>query len=155
MRVLSLSRPWPWVMLHDDPAIVKLIENRTWAPPEEVIGQWIALHAARSWDSDALTYWASIGITGYPTRKDDHPSGEIQGVFRVDRVCRGSSNALPEALPPGQARWFFGPVGWIGSRSIRLPAAIPHVGGQGLRHLPPDKETAILEQLARQGTPIR
>lgn len=155
MRVLSLSRPWPWVMLHDDPAIVKLIENRTWAPSKEVIGQWIALHAARSWDRDALRYWESVGITGYPTRKDDHESGEIQGVFLVDRICTGSSNNLPAGLPPGQAKWFFGPVGWVGARSIRLKVPVPHVGGQGLRHLPAEKETLIVAQLALQGTPIQ
>lgn len=151
MRVLSLSRPWPWVMLHPDPAIVKLVENRTWKPPIATLCQWLALHSANSWDPDAIPYWESLGITGFPTDKRDYPSGQIECLFFLANVLAGSREDPPRAVPIGQAKWFFGPYGWIGTRSVRLPTPIPHVGGQGLRHLPADKVAAIVAQVTERG----
>lgn len=151
MRVLSLSRPWPWIMLHPDPAIVKLVENRTWKPPTGTLCQWIALHSANSWDPNALPYWESLGITGFPSHKEAYPSGVIEGLFFPVKVLSGSRENLPPELPRTQARWFFGPFGWVASRSVRLTTPIVHKGGQGLRHLPDDKVADIVSQVTKIG----
>ena len=43
-----MRQPWPWAILHAG----KRIENRTWAPPVEMIGQRFLLHAAKGCTGD-------------------------------------------------------------------------------------------------------
>lgn len=147
MRVLSLSQPWLWAILHTDPAIQKLVENRSWQPPIDEIGNRFALHAAKSMDKDAFTYFAKLGLTGYPQRYDLYPSSCIVGVATIDRVRSGSPEDLPRDLAPEQRKWFFGPFGWI-LRDVRaLAVPIPWKGAQGFRHLPAEVALQIAAAL--------
>ena len=41
MKALSLSQPWCWAVMHE--LVRKHIENRSWQPPIEMIGQVIAI----------------------------------------------------------------------------------------------------------------
>lgn len=165
MRVLSFSNPWLWAILHKDPAIQKLVENRSWAPPIALIGQRIALHAAKSWDEDAMRYWLEIGINDFPMRKDLYPAGKVVGVATIERVrtfvdCGERDAADPTGrrylrppvypvdLPESQRKWFFGFYGWILTDVIALPEHIPMKGGQGLRNLPPDVDANVARQLS-------
>lgn len=154
MRVLSLSRPWPWIMLHPDPAVRKMIENRTWAPPVEQIGKTIALHSANSWDKPAFDFFQRIGVTDYPSRFDLYPSGVILGVTTIDRVRTGSPDNLPKDIAANQKRYFFGPFGWYLVDSVALLDPIPLKGGQGLRNLPPAEDRLVVDACARLGRVI-
>lgn len=151
MRILSLSNPWPWVMLHPDPDVVKLIENRSWKPPDNAMNQWIALHAAKSWDPVAFEYWERIGVTGFPRDRSEYPAGQIIGCYHLTDVATGSSANVPANVPASQRKWFFGYYGWIGDRSVRLPAPITYKGGQGLRHLPSNVRDEIVTQMITSG----
>jgi hypothetical protein len=56
IRGLSLWRPWPWAFLNGPEDRRKRIENRGWAPPKWMTGQYLALHAAQHWDKEAVEF---------------------------------------------------------------------------------------------------
>lgn len=45
MKALSLWQPWASLIAHG----IKTIETRSWPPPKSLIGQRIAIHAAKRW----------------------------------------------------------------------------------------------------------
>lgn len=162
MRALSLSQPWCWAVAH--PEVRKHVENRTWAPPIAMIGQTIAIHAAKSWDG-AKRYrarWDSDGIEramswdftpiGYllhygfepPARKDLYVTSAIVAVATIDRVV-----TRPDTLAPDQKRWYFGPFGWLLTNVRRLEEPVPARGKQGLWTVPAELEPGIEAQLPR------
>ncbi len=140
MRFLSLSRPWPWAIF--DPVANKGIENRSWAPPVEMIGERFAIQASKTWDHDAITLFFKLGLTHFPNRKDKYPAGAIVGVATLDRVV-----TTDKTLPADQARWFFGEYGWVLTHRIALPTPVPCKGALGLRILPNDETVEVIRQL--------
>lgn len=142
VRFLSFSQPWLWGIL--DPVARKHIENRTWPPPIAMIGRRIALHAAKSWDDDAISMFLRLGLTEFPPRRALYPVSSIVGVATIDRVVTEA-----RTLPPDQARWFLGPVGWVLTDVIVLATTIPCKGAQGLRELPPEVTARVLQALER------
>ena len=49
MKALTLTQPWASLVACG----AKRIETRTWAPPAALIGERIAIHAAKGWTEDA------------------------------------------------------------------------------------------------------
>jgi hypothetical protein len=151
VRVLSLSQPWLWSIdtYVSPPGGVepKRIENRSWPCPAAVIGERIALHAARSWDDDAISFFVKLGIE-HPARRELYDKGKITSVATVTDVidCTETGHRSP---PPGQEYWLFGPFGWVLVDVRRLPAPIPWRGAQGLRHLPSETVLEIERQIGR------
>ena len=143
MRVLSLSRPWTWAIF--DKVANKGVENRSWPPPIEAIGERIAIQAAKSWDKDAIPFFLKLGLSGFPNRKENYVSGAIIGVVTLDRVVTSARSLAPE-----QARWFFGEYGWVIIDRILLPTPIAMPGTLGLRWLAEDHERLVNEQLAQK-----
>ncbi len=111
-------------------------------PPVDLIGKRIALHAAKSWDADAIPMFIRLELE-HPGRKDLYETSAIVGVATIDRVV-----TTAKTLAPDQARWFFGDFGWILTDRRKLPKPIPWKGAQGLRTLPPLVEWEIERQLA-------
>ena len=151
MRALSLSQPWCWALF--DPIADKGIENRSWAPPISLIGQTIAIHAAKSWDDkciyqiagDVVTPYVFIerlGIAHAPRRYALYPSSAIVGVATIDRVVTKA-----DTLPELQQRWFIGAFGWVIPDRKKLPTPIPCKGKQGLWTVPAELESQVREQL--------
>jgi hypothetical protein len=99
------------------------------------------LHAAKSFDDDAIPMFIRYAID-HPHRRDRYTSSAIVGVATIDRVVTEA-----RTLPPEQARWFFGPFGWVLTDVRALATPIPMKGAQGLRELPPDVVGAIDSQL--------
>jgi len=143
MRFLTLWRPWTWAIF--DPIADKGIENRNWAPPVDLIGHRIAIHAGLTWDPDAVSLFLKLGITHFPNRKEEYPSGGIVGVATLDRVV-----TTDRTLPPEQKRWFFGKYGWVLTDRVKFTTPVPCKGGQGLRPLSEYAERHVLEQLSRE-----
>lgn len=165
MKALSLSQPWCWSIF--DPVADKGIENRSWAPPIAMIGQVIAIHAAKSWDDKrAYTppkdhcstcrdgfggytptgYLLHLGIDHAPARKERYPSSVIVGVATIDRIIT-EARTLVGLGRPSQKRWFFGPFGWVLTDRRALSRPIPCAGKQGLWTVPEEHEREILIQL--------
>lgn len=145
MRALSLSRPWPWAIFsapseHDE---WKSIENRSWPPPISMIGETIALHAAKSWDDDAIGVLLRLGLDP-PGRYDMHLHSVIVGVVTIDRVVTTSKTL------GSQARWFFEErkdkkqnYGWVLTDKRKLSLPVECKGKQGLWTVPPLIEAAV------------
>lgn len=136
IRGLTLWRPWAWSIVHGS----KRVENRPWAPPRSIMGQYIALHAGKHWDYDGAAKIAQAHPE-MPRTSDLHPLG-IVGVARVVDVA---TSAIDD-LPMEQWHWYFGPYGWVLEDVIALPKPVPCRGAQGLWPLPP----AVLEAVRAQ-----
>lgn len=136
IRGLTLWRPWVWSIVHAS----KRIENRPWAPPRSIIGQFVALHAGKHWDYDGATRIVQVHPE-MPRTADLHPVG-IVGVARVVDVITSASSGLPKS----QWHWYFGPFGWLLEEVIALPKPVPCRGAQGLWPLPPNVLDAVRAQ---------
>lgn len=124
-RALSLWQPWAWAVA----AGHKRIENRTWRP-KRATKQWIAIHAAKKVDIEAVQKVAEI--TG---EDPELPLGAIVGVAYLDEIVVGASRV--DDLDPKDRIWFTGPFGWLFSRAIALQDPIPCRGYQSLWFLEP------------------
>ncbi len=141
MKFLSFSQPWLWTILSPMIASPKRIENRSWQPPISMIGQRFALHAAKSFDDDAIGFLLKLGIDNFPARRESFGSSAILGVATIDRIV-----SEPRTLGD-QTRWFFGPFGWVLADVVAFRDPIPMKGAQGLRSLAPEFEPLVAAQI--------
>jgi hypothetical protein len=156
MKALSFSQPWCWAVV--DELVRKHIENRTWAPPIDLIGHQFAIHAAKSWDNlrayplikdgieyPGLTPTQYLQALGFdpPMAYHCYASSAIVGVATLDRVVTETKTLTDE-----QKRWFFGPVGWVLTDVVKLPEPIRCGGKQGLWAVPAELEPLIHNQVA-------
>lgn len=147
IRGLTLHRPWPWAFTHAD----KRVENRAWHPPRWLVGGWLALHAGKHFDAQAVEHFRDGLFTAdalsVPVRKDDHPHSVIVAVAWLRGFYERADNE------PMRDLWSFGPFCWVLPKVHVLPAPVPCRGAQGLWTLPPDVFIAVREQLAQMGGP--
>lgn len=144
MKALTLKQPWAWAVAH----VGKDVENRTWKPPQSIIGQRIAIHAGRGFDRESLSnraikncvlpatfeHGAIVAITTVLTFQ--HETGFPHGPGRFPKSDRAYW-------------WFTGPYGWWLTRTITLPEPIPCRGQQGLWTVPPEIEAEINRQVKK------
>lgn len=98
MKALTIKQPYAHEIVFGD----KRVENRSWDPPQELIGSYIAIHAGMSFVLDDRSRFS----------KQDVNFGAILGVARIERVVASY-----------RSRWFAGPRGWV-LRDVR-PLARP------------------------------
>lgn len=134
MKALSFSQPWLWSILYRG----KRIENRSWAPPIDMIGQRIVLHAAKSWDKDAVGFMIGLGIPGPIPARQDITKSALVGIATIDRVVTS-----PKTLADDQKRWFFGEFGWVLTEVQLFQCAMPATGKLGLWTLSDDQELFV------------
>lgn len=156
MRALSLTRPWPEIILRCG----KRVENRTWTTPYR--GP-LLLHAAQSWQGNAIDLAEEInrGLVDYgqpslpvsevSRRADQHPTG-IVGIAELIGICHARPGRDPAPVGHGCrcGPWAFGGQHhWqlADVRSIGDP--IPCRGKQGLWEPPPLVFTAVCTRLGR------
>lgn len=87
MRVLTLWRPWPALILAEHP-LAKRVENRGWTTD---FRGWFGLHAGGRWDRTALPTAQRVGIPLDTISWDpaEHPTG-IVGTAELGDVCDAS-----------------------------------------------------------------
>lgn len=78
LHALTLHRPWCWAIARAG----KDVENRTWAPPAWLCGQWLAIYSGKAWDDLAADAMRSLGIRNVPT-PESWPPGRIVALARV------------------------------------------------------------------------
>ena len=142
MKVLTLHRPWPWAIFHLPPELgaPKLIENRSWAPPEWLVGQYLGVHAGKFFDAGAEEWICKmLGLRQLPEQ------AQCIGLVGVVRVM-GSYRSLA-GVPIEQRRFFFGPIGWVLDSPLALKVPLPMPGKQGLWDLNEHTERAVREEL--------
>lgn len=144
---LTLFNPWAYSIAHLD----NRVENRTWAPPAELIGKRLAIHAGKGIDP---TEWASAGKIAPQLRQlpmTNIPYGAIVAVVTVAgfvRVADGQivarGGVAARTYDPTADRWFRGPCGWLLSNVTVLPEPIQLRGGQRLWYVPTDIARGLL-----------
>jgi len=146
MRALTLWQPWAGLIAQG----IKLVENRTWEPPEHLLGTRIAIHAGKTVDHEAIEDLYEDGL-------DPHRLGEMRGaalcVVTLERfVAERYTSGLrcPLSLTREQARFYNGPVGFVLSDIVTIDP-VPCKGAQGFWTLPDEIERTvrIREQIAR------
>jgi hypothetical protein len=151
MRALTLWQPWASAVATRR----KPIENRSWAPPRNLIGQPFALHAGKHWDDRATL------ICGIDPRASDllpidddilEIRGAVIGIATIDRVivpdaALGTDEHV-DALTDLQRLWYSGSYGWVLRDVVRLPEPVHCRGFRNLWTLPLAIEAAVVAQLA-------
>ena len=154
---LSLWQPWAWVMLASQDEInryggvftaPKRIENRSWPPPDRVIGKPVLVHASKTWDEAGAEYIAEhvVGLQGVAQRDWPalaQPGIGFVGAFKVVGHLAKSKGDVP---PPDQVRWYFGPFGWLTAEPRQLKAPVRWRGMQGVFAVP-DAARAEIERI--------
>jgi hypothetical protein len=126
MKALSIQQPWLWAITDID----KRIENRTWKPPQWIIGERIALHASKK--DDPVGYREIYEIAGI-IPPAELPKGAIVATAKVvgwlDDNGFGNGHLIDD-------KWFFGPIGWILADIKKLDTPILCRGSLGLWNSP-------------------
>lgn len=161
MRALTLLQPWATLIAGWDGLPVgrrKRIENRSWRPPQALIGQRLAIHAGKGVDDEGVADVEDLLDAELP----DLPSGAIVAVAtvvgavqlegdRVQHIMGGRPSWAPDHVDDLARRrddyWLCGPIGWLLDDVHTLPTPVPARGAQGLWTLPSDVEAAVLRGL--------
>jgi hypothetical protein len=99
LYALTIRQPWANCIVHGD----KRIENRTWPPPNPVVGEPLAIHAGMVLDDDPATTHFVYDVMQMPFWDESElVRGAIIGVARLVEVLQASDD-----------RWFSGPYGWV------------------------------------------
>lgn len=151
---LTLWPEWAWAIAH----MGKDVENRTWPPPQYIIGKRIAIHAGkyiggRAGDPTLLdglqdllemTEFAGKDLPVFsdliPMIKTSAIVAVVKVVGRIDGEAKGWYNGE-------------GSVGWKLSDIQTLPEPVACKGMQGLWTLPDDVLAQVRLQLAMGKTP--
>ena len=147
MKALTVAQPFPLKF-----EVGSLVENRNWLPPENIIGQYIALHGGKSKSfskiEDNLEFilryifeaempvWLSDQIDWHNEHDDDAIFArdiQLEGIFAVAKLERVVTSQTE--LPSDQAYWFFGRYGWVFSDYTSFAHPIPCGGQLGLWNL--------------------
>lgn len=142
MRALSLWQPWASLIAEGH----KTIETRRWThPPEAIVGQRLAIHAAKRWDCLAWReVWMQRGIDmtyAWHIHPGTCPEGVILAHARVDGVFRANSDAWQHyalCRTVGQVCIELSDV-------VRLPEPLPWRGSQGFFRVPDERLLAAQE----------
>jgi hypothetical protein len=130
MRALSIRQPWAWAICKAG----KDIENRTWKPPSNIIGQTIALHVSKREDLNGYDLLRALNINlGCPRWGQ---LGKIVGICSITAIITTSDSP-----------WFRGPYGWKIEGLRLLSSPILCSGRLGLWKLPRRVEDKLLYEL--------
>lgn len=146
MKALTIKQPWAWTIVNG----TKRVENRTWKPPFNIIGQRIAIHSSARIEKDELLAYGELG-TGVSPHYDTLPKGcivgtaiikgyvVVNGTGGVEMQTKGAQGYNPRKDP-----WFFGPVGWL-LDDVRKVSPLPSKGALGLWDVPAELVKLIIE----------
>jgi hypothetical protein len=147
VKALTIKQPWLWCITD----ATKRVENRTWKPPFNMIGQRIALHASKSHTKDdwhrAQDACAIKQVPRPGTSQDLVPLGAIVATAVIVGyvVVEEKPNTTPREVEASKNAmhydhrsdpWFFGPVGWLLDDVRKLTQPIPCKGALGLWTVP-------------------
>ena len=158
MRAITVHRPWDKLILSHG----KNIENRSWRPPDSLIGQRLAIHAGKKIDNagiarlmgilrgdklayahDAQTLCGEAGVIVGVVMV----GGWVKAAYQGGLVAQSSNFGERVAYDYLNSNWFDGPYGWVLENPIALRNPIPCKGQQRLWNVPEILEAEIYEQL--------
>lgn len=145
MKALTLHAPWAWAIAYAR----KRVENRTWKPPQWIVGQRIAIHAGRSLgDAESQEICRDMieeaGIApplAWP-RSLIVCTAVVAGFVNDEGLSSGAHELSAE-----NAAWYCGPVGWL-LRDVQLVEPVVCKGTLGLWDLSPSIAASISAPLS-------
>ncbi len=156
MKALTLWRPWARFVVNGD----KRIENRPWAPPGDMLGEVVAIHAGETWSLEGAEFIEKVLgkalalVTPRAAAESLHPTGiigtaKIIGWTTVEGTPIRSIERL--ALTDRDREWMFGPFCWVlrDARQFKRPVACR--GMQKLWTVPEAVEREVMAQVAANG----
>lgn len=134
MLALTVKQPWADAIARG----LKLLENRSWAPPRGRIGEDLAIHAAVRDDRAGLERYRELaGDEARPL--ETMTKGSIVAIVRlVGALNLGTGEVLGD-VEPGEVRaspWAAGPWVWVLADVRSLPEPVPCRGALGLWAVP-------------------
>jgi len=145
MRALTLIQPWAGLIATG----AKRIENRTWRPPADMIGQRFAIHAGKKLDEETirdvlddedqrLDEWGGARLVESPLWR---VTSAVLCTVRLVGVATAPEDCEMDA-GHGQSWWFNGPYGFV-LADVQIVAPIPCKGALGFWTLPDDISHAL------------
>jgi len=116
----------------------KYIENRSWMPPESLIGQRLAIHAGTKAGSPDLQKRLRDTCDVHDWPRGIVGTVQLAGVVWTHRgraVFRGALD-MQVAEAALESEWYGGPFGWVLRDPCPLDAPIPCKGALGLWRVP-------------------
>jgi hypothetical protein len=114
MKALTIKQPWLYAITD----LTKRIENRSWKPPQWIIGKRIALHASKADDKGgANSIYQALGILVPKT---------------LPRGCIVATATITGYVEESDDIWFSGSIGWTLTDIIKLDEPIFCKGQLGL-----------------------
>lgn len=156
MDALTLKHPWAFCICE----LGKRVENRSYPPPDQLIGNWLAIHGGKVPTSkrevrevlDTARHVRSKFWMDYIRGDDAADEHFLAKIFRftgVVAVCRVKVVLSADSEDP----WYEGPevdgsfnYGWVLSDLVVLPEPVPCRGQRRLWPLPDDVLDAVREQ---------
>lgn len=142
MKALSIKQPWLYCITDLD----KRVENRTWKPPDWIVGQRMALHASARPDNFSGNITAAR-LAGRQVSGILHniPLGAIVATATVVGWFNSNGAASDSLLIKHiDDKWFFGPFGWVLDDVRKIKKPVHCRGRLGLWDVP----TAVSSELA-------
>ena len=133
--LLALTLQQPWASAVRD--LGKRTENRSWSPPQRVLGQFIAIHAGMTFREDAADWLAAR--TGRMLTRGNVPLGAVVALARVVKVVQEHPDDP----------WFLGPYGWVLDDVVTL-SPVPCRGRQQLWRISDEVYADIETQWSNQ-----
>lgn len=162
MRALTLIQPWAHAIVRLPDAQAKRVENRTWPPPETLLGRRFAIHAGKAWDNAAHLCWPE-GLP--PPERHECTRGAIVGVatllgwldfrnYPVGEVRSVGLDSKERARHLDADPWWNGPVGWLLGDVVSLMTPVPCRGALGLWELPSAVEQRVFADEAARALAV-
>lgn len=130
MLGLTVWQPWASAIAEHG----KPVENRTWRPPESVLGERIAIHAGKRFDEVGARWIVDSGLV---------PGMTIGQLFTLPRGVVVCPAIVAGASTWNRSPWFTGPWGWELIEVRRLVEPVRCAGAQGLWRLDEDLERLV------------
>jgi hypothetical protein len=148
-RGLTLTQPWAGLVASG----IKLVENRPRnMAPKTLYGKRFAIHASRETKESERDRIYSIARELFTDSSFNEAWWRLarvhSAIIAVATLSTFVTAADCDVLPPGQRRWFFGPIGYVLCDVIALPEPIERRGALGFWKTTPKEQQLIAAQLA-------
>lgn len=139
MYAITLRQPWADCIAH----FGKRVENRTWKPPAHLLGERIAIHAGKRFDTVGHDWLLRNPDLVGPNAIMSYALCLVLAGKNRPRGAVVATAILADVVTEGDSPWFAGPYGWLLREVKTLETAVPCRGAQGLWKLPDDIAKAV------------
>lgn len=142
MKTISLWQPWATLVAIE----AKRIETRHWAAPRGVVGERIAIHAAKR--TSELWVCDERPFSEYAHELTDLPLGALVATAVIDRCAPMNERGIAElkATQPHEhafGHYAIGRYAWVLRDVRRLERPVPFRGAQGFFDVPDEALAAV------------